>query len=341
MGEAQVDEWLRRERARERRASTGRRVSLRALDDDFDSDDEDDDPPAATAVEEAPTKRRGLFGHRRQANAPEKKEAPAAATHKDEDEELSDSEREVAIAAQAHASTMLGHKKSAGRIAKRRPDMRDLYADDDLHDDDEYEYDDDYDCDEEFGAARPRHNRQRAPPRRYLPNYDGDEDMPLARPRRGAALARRGPSMPAQYGSRSKYVEGRLLSLEKRVGQRVEDLEDEEAELAEMRRDAIAELRKLRTEIEASGEVVPENSEDAAVETRGPRHRCRVLLARSGELAERRMRVWAALDEAEGRLGEIGVARRTLRSRGLTGLYSLVERREVSRSLRTFLEKLF
>ena len=121
------------------------------------------------------------------------------------------------------------------------------------------------------------------------------------------------------------------------------DLKAEElsAELAEMRRDTIAELRKVRAEIEASGEVVPDDSADAAVETRGPRHRCRVLLARSGELAERRMRVWGALDEAEGRLGEIGVARRALRGRGLAGLYSLVERREVSRSLRTFLEMLF
>ena len=84
----------------------------------------------------------------------------------------------------------------------------------------------------------------------------------------------------------------------------------------------------------------PESEEDTAIETKAPRQRARVLLLRCRELAERRLRVWAALDEAERRLDELKRARRTLRARGLSGLYALVERRDVSRSLRTFLEKI-
>ena len=46
------------------------------------------------------------------------------------------------------------------------------------------------------------------------------------------------------------------------------------------------------------------------------------------------------MDEAEGRLAEIGVARKTLRKHGLRGLDQLVATRKVSRSLRTFLGKI-
>ena len=361
-----MDEWLQRERARDAKARVGRKAAKRAMENaEIDArgaatsaaadDNEDDDEP------------RGLFRRRRKA-APEV-ERPTkvavstkkASTDKASMEELSESDRDVALAAQAWAATKLdgATKRANGRAAPaaRRRKSSDLYDDDDDDDDEEvggysrFDDNDDDDDDDLYVRAPPR---RRAPRRGRLAaayddfddevdDDDDDDEMWGARRRgSGSALARRRrSSTPAPYGSRSAYVEGRLRTLERRVVERVEELEEAEAELVERRRDTIGELRALREQIEESGEVVPEDSDDAAVETRGPRHKCRVLLARSGELAERRMRTWAALDEAEGRLGEIGVARRTLRARGLSGLYALVEKREVSRSLRTFLEKLF
>ena len=46
------------------------------------------------------------------------------------------------------------------------------------------------------------------------------------------------------------------------------------------------------------------------------------------------------MDEAEVRLEEIDAARRTLKRRGLPALRAIVERRAVSQSLRSYLEKM-
>ena len=115
-----------------------------------------------------------------------------------------------------------------------------------------------------------------------------------------------------------------------------QEVAEQEEELGERREDVIDELLSVKKEIE--GEPLPD--EAVPKEIRGPRRRASVLLNRSRELSQTRMRVWAALDEAERRLDEIKTARRTLKSRGLAGLNALVQRREVSRSLRTFLEKI-
>ncbi|KAL3903418.1 MAG: hypothetical protein SGPRY_011683, partial [Prymnesium sp.] len=57
------------------------------------------------------------------------------------------------------------------------------------------------------------------------------------------------------------------------------------------------------------------------------------------DLQERRMAGWDATELAEERVVEIRYALRALRSGGLAGLGDVVDRREVSRSLRTFLER--
>ena len=186
--------------------------------------------------------------------------------------------------------------------AKRRARRSSRYDDDDL-------FDDDFDEDDE-------------------------EYAPRRRSRRGASAGGRGGA--GRLGSRTSYVEARLSALQQRVSERVDDLAEQEEELGERREDVIDELRSVKKEIE--GEPLPD--EAVPKEIRGPRRRASVLLNRSRELSQTRMRVWAALDEAERRLDEIKTARRALKSRGLAGLNTLVKRREISRSLRTFLEKI-
>ena len=173
---------------------------------------------------------------------------------------------------------------------------------------------------------------------------DDDEEEEWVPRRRSRTRSRRRTRVGS---SRRVYVESRLRTLSERVAERVDELEDEEYELVERRRKAVAELKKVRKQIAESGEVVPKKGEEegdedleVAVVSKGPRHRSKVLLQRCQQLSERRMGVWAALDEAEGRLEEIDIARKTLRVKGLRGLYTLIEGRRVSRSLRTFLEKI-
>ena len=136
----------------------------------------------------------------------------------------------------------------------------------------------------------------------------------------------------------ARYVEGRLTTLYERVNERVEALREEDNELYERRQAASSRLRALRTQIESSGEWVVED--ENAVASRAPRTQFRSLHALCEQLRTRRMGVWDALDEAESRLDEILAAKRTLARRGVSGLDDLIQRRSVSQSLRTYLEKL-
>ena len=55
---------------------------------------------------------------------------------------------------------------------------------------------------------------------------------------------------------------------------------------------------------------------------------------------KRRTALWEALDTAQERADELARARRALRIDGLRGLRELVVRRQVSRNLATYLERL-
>ncbi len=149
------------------------------------------------------------------------------------------------------------------------------------------------------------------------------------------------------HRSRIEYVEERLEALQLRVEGRVSELSAEAAELGARRAAAVKELREVIDEVEAAGEdtallLQGKESGDSPMpaELRGRATRLKSLRRLTSELRERRLGVWDALDEAEGRLFEIEGARRTLERAGLPGLRRMVDDRGVTRALRTYLQRL-
>jgi len=159
---------------------------------------------------------------------------------------------------------------------------------------------------------------------------------------RGMALSSEQVVRGDQQGSRAAYVALRVARLERKVEDRVTKLEDAEGKIQSRSCTAEKELMRLRTQIDASGEVTSafcELEDELAVATKGARQQLRACEAACDELYEERMEVWASLDEAEERHAEVRAARQALERRGLLGLRLMLERRRVSRSLRTFLQK--
>jgi len=199
---------------------------------------------------------------------------------------------------------------------------------------------DEYDSDEEY-YSRPRRKRRDADrwdsrslsgdayDSRYRSVYDDSYGFEEERPRR-----RR------RRQSQSEFIEARLERLQGEVELRIDQLEEADRDLEKRRAEVCAEIAALDGDQELDAWQIT----DSVATQMPPSVRARQLHTRRLDqeridLQERRMRTWDATELAEERVLEIRFALRALRSGGVDSLRDVVDRREVSRNLRTFLER--
>ena len=199
---------------------------------------------------------------------------------------------------------------------------------------------------------------------RWLQDMERDLQAWGAPPARAAARGAesRGASEAAGAQSRADYVEARLARLAANVAVAAERLQEEEDELAARCEQVRTYRQQLQQRIEgpADWESAPmQNGQLTAREADLGR-----LASLSSQLRVRRTALWAELDEAQSRGLELqkarraimnlvpnpnlnpnpnpnpNQARRALSLEGLRGLRQLVISRQLSRNLRTYLERL-
>eukprot|EP00316_Scyphosphaera_apsteinii_P023359 CAMPEP_0119332548 /NCGR_PEP_ID=MMETSP1333-20130426/83028_1 /TAXON_ID=418940 /ORGANISM="Scyphosphaera apsteinii, Strain RCC1455" /LENGTH=579 /DNA_ID=CAMNT_0007342407 /DNA_START=189 /DNA_END=1929 /DNA_ORIENTATION=+ len=136
----------------------------------------------------------------------------------------------------------------------------------------------------------------------------------------------------------AEYIVERLHRLHERVGERMEEMELRETELSEREVETAARLRKLKAD--ADTYMWPDQFSTMPAAFAQAERALRQTRQARARLHEERSALWEAIDTAMARQTELQQVSVALRTEGMRGLRKLLNRRQVSHTLRKYLARL-